>query len=107
MKSQHDSLSRAARLVIWIVRFYQAAISPYLGPSCRHVPTCSGYMIEAVREWGFFRGAWLGVKRFSKCHPWGTSGYDPVPKNPPADGKRRSENPTADGKTHPGHSQAD
>lgn len=84
-KSPRDSLSVASRILIWMVRFYRAAISPYLGSSCRHTPTCSGYMIEAVEEWGFLKGGWLGLKRFSRCHPWGTSGYDPVPKN--AEGK--------------------
>ncbi len=69
-------------LLISIIRFYQAAISPYLGNHCRHTPTCSQYTIEAIREWGPLKGTWLGIKRFSRCHPWGTYGYDPVPKNP-------------------------
>ncbi|TVR30983.1 MAG: membrane protein insertion efficiency factor YidD [Balneolaceae bacterium] len=68
-----------SRIIIFIVRAYQLVISPWLGPSCRHSPTCSSYMIEAIREWGAFKGAWLGLKRIGKCHPWGTSGYDPVP----------------------------
>lgn len=88
-KTPRDAESMAARGLIWIVRFYQAAISPYLGPSCRHVPTCSEYVIEAVREWGFFKGSWLGLKRFLKCHPWGTSGYDPVPKKRETDGGKQ------------------
>lgn len=67
-------------LIIGIVRLYQLIISPYLGPSCRHTPTCSVYMIEAVKEWGALKGGWLGIKRIARCHPWGTSGYDPVPK---------------------------
>jgi uncharacterized protein len=68
------------KLLILVVRFYQAAVSPWLGPSCRHQPTCSHYMIDAIREWGALRGFWMGLKRLAKCHPWGTSGYDPVPK---------------------------
>jgi len=67
------------RLIILLVRGYQLIISPWLGPSCRHTPTCSAYMIEAVREWGPLKGFWLGLKRIGKCHPWGTSGFDPVP----------------------------
>lgn len=67
-------------LLIKLIRFYQLAISPYLGPSCRHVPTCSSYMIEAIQEWGALKGFWMGLKRLSRCHPWGTAGYDPVPK---------------------------
>jgi hypothetical protein len=66
---------------IGLVRFYQAAISPWFGSNCRYTPTCSNYTIEAIREWGAFRGIYLGIKRFSKCHPWGGQGYDPVPKN--------------------------
>lgn len=73
--------SIVARAVILLVRFYQAAISPWLGPSCRHQPTCSVYMIDAVREWGAVKGFWLGLKRVVRCHPWGTAGYDPVPEN--------------------------
>lgn len=69
-------------LFILPVRFYQYAISPMLGPRCRFKPTCSSYMIEALEEWGAFKGLWLGLKRIGKCHPWGPWGYDPVPKNP-------------------------
>jgi putative membrane protein insertion efficiency factor len=50
------------------------------------VPTCSNYTIEAIEEWGVLKGTWLGIKRISKCHPWGTSGYDPVPKKKENDG---------------------
>ena len=67
-------------ILIKIIRFYQLAISPYLGPTCRHMPTCSSYMIEAIQEWGALKGVWMGLKRLARCHPWGTSGYDPVPK---------------------------
>lgn len=66
--------------VILFVRTYQFVISPLLGPTCRHTPTCSSYMIDAITEWGVYKGVWLGLKRVGKCHPWGTSGYDPVPK---------------------------
>jgi hypothetical protein len=68
------------QLFILPVRFYQAAISPLLGANCRFTPTCSEYMIDAINEWGIFKGTWLGIKRSSKCHPWGGHGYDPVPK---------------------------
>lgn len=68
------------KIFILPVRFYQGAISPYLGSHCRHAPSCSQYMIEAIEEWGVFKGIWLGTKRIGRCHPWGTSGYDPVPK---------------------------
>jgi putative membrane protein insertion efficiency factor len=51
-----------------------------LGQNCRHDPTCSNYAIEAIQEWGTLKGIYLGTKRICKCHPWGTSGYDPIPK---------------------------
>lgn len=68
---------------IALIKFYKLAISPLFPPSCRHSPTCSGYTIQAITEWGAFRGLWLGIRRFSKCHPWGTHGHDPVPKRQP------------------------
>lgn len=62
------------------VKIYQWIISPILPQSCRYSPTCSNYMIEALQVWGPFKGLYLGVKRIMSCHPWGGSGYDPVPK---------------------------
>ncbi|WP_457618119.1 membrane protein insertion efficiency factor YidD [Lutibacter sp.] len=64
---------------IWLVRFYQAAISPYTPSSCRYSPTCSSYTLEALQKHGVFRGGKLAIKRIFSCHPWGGSGYDPVP----------------------------
>lgn len=61
------------------VMFYRMSISPLLPPSCRFTPTCSEYAIEALRRHGPFKGLWLTAKRISRCHPWGGSGYDPVP----------------------------
>ena len=66
-------------LLIALVRFYQGALSPYLPNSCRYTPTCSQYMIEAVQKHGPWKGGWLGLKRFARCHPWGGHGHDPVP----------------------------
>jgi putative membrane protein insertion efficiency factor len=66
--------------VLGLVYFYKYAISPLTPASCRHVPTCSTYMIEAIKTHGPFVGAALGLRRLSKCHPWGTHGYDPVPE---------------------------
>lgn len=65
---------------IWLVRFYQAAISPYTPSSCRYSPTCSSYALEALKKHGVFRGCWLAIKRIGSCHPWGGSGFDPVPE---------------------------
>ena len=67
-------------ILIAIVRAYQIAISPLLGSNCRHEPSCSAYSIEALKTWGAIKGSILMVKRISKCHPWGTTGPDPVPK---------------------------
>jgi len=67
-------------IVLLPVRFYRAAISPLIGSNCRYRPTCSQYMIDAVQEWGAFKGIWLGIKRISRCHPLGGHGWDPVPK---------------------------
>ncbi len=54
-------------------------ISPFTPPSCRFTPTCSQYAVEALRRHGPLRGSWLTLRRLSRCHPWGGSGYDPVP----------------------------
>jgi putative membrane protein insertion efficiency factor len=63
-----------------LIRFYQYALSPYLGGSkCRYTPTCSQYTLEAIQKYGPVKGVYLGAKRLSKCHPGGGHGYDPVP----------------------------
>lgn len=67
-------------LLILPIKFYQYMIAPLLPKVCRHTPSCSTYAIEAIKVWGPFKGLWLGVRRLSRCHPWGTSGYDPVPE---------------------------
>ncbi|MFT6815216.1 MAG: putative membrane protein insertion efficiency factor [Sphingobacteriales bacterium] len=69
-----------AFLFILPIKFYKYLISPLLPSTCRHVPTCSTYTIEAIKEWGALKGLYLGIKRLLHCHPWGTSGFDPVPK---------------------------
>jgi len=61
------------------VYFYRYAISPLLRPSCRHVPSCSQYMLDALKIHGPFRGSLLGINRILRCRPGGTHGYDPVP----------------------------
>ena len=69
----------ATRPLIALVRFYQNSISPLTPPSCRYTPTCSQYALEALRKYGLLKGLWLTMKRLARCHPWGGSGYDPVP----------------------------
>jgi putative membrane protein insertion efficiency factor len=65
--------------LIYVVKFYKLAISPYLGSNCRYSPTCSTYSIEALKVHGAFKGSWLAAKRIVSCNPWGGSGHDPVP----------------------------
>lgn len=67
-------------LIILPVRLYQILLSPLLGKNCRFNPTCSNYMLQAVKEWGPLYGIWLGLKRIVRCHPWGGFGDDPVPR---------------------------
>ncbi|HTQ28008.1 MAG TPA: membrane protein insertion efficiency factor YidD [Puia sp.] len=62
-----------------LIKLYQWIISPWLGPNCRFVPSCSQYAMEALRKYGLFKGGWLALKRISRCHPGGGHGYDPVP----------------------------
>jgi putative membrane protein insertion efficiency factor len=62
-----------------VVRFYQIFLSPILPRSCRYTPTCSHYAIQALEKHGLIKGGFLAVKRILSCHPWGGSGYDPVP----------------------------
>ena len=67
------------KLLLAIIWVYQRMISPLTPPSCRFTPTCSAYAAEAVTKYGPLKGGKLALKRLSKCHPWGSSGYDPVP----------------------------
>ncbi|MBQ5778832.1 MAG: membrane protein insertion efficiency factor YidD [Paludibacteraceae bacterium] len=67
------------KILILPIRFYQYCISPMFPPSCRYIPTCSQYAIEAIEKYGPIKGLWLAIKRIARCHPWGGSGYDPVP----------------------------
>jgi putative membrane protein insertion efficiency factor len=68
-----------AMLAIVPIRVYQLAVSPWLPVSCRFQPTCSEYAIAAIKEQGAVKGTWLAVRRLGRCHPWGGSGFDPVP----------------------------
>jgi uncharacterized protein len=67
------------KILIYLVRAYQAMLSPYFPNSCRYTPTCSDYTIQAIQKHGAIRGSWLGLKRIASCGPWGGHGHDPVP----------------------------
>lgn len=66
-------------LLVAPIRLYQRFVSPYTPPACRFTPTCSQYAVEALRKHGPLKGLYLAVRRLLRCHPWGGSGYDPVP----------------------------
>ena len=76
-------MNKVRQIFAWpalkLIRFYKLCISPYLGNHCRDTPTCSQYAYEAISKYGILKGGWLALKRLLRCHPWGGSGYDPVP----------------------------
>ncbi|MEP0861967.1 MAG: membrane protein insertion efficiency factor YidD [Ignavibacterium sp.] len=78
-----DTLNKILKVLafpfILLIKIYQIFISPLFPSSCRYTPTCSQYTLEALKKYGLLKGLWLGIKRISRCHPWGGSGYDPVP----------------------------
>jgi len=73
-------MSIFTQILIKFIKIYKYLISPLIGPSCRYLPTCSEYSIEALKTYGFSKGVMLSFKRILSCHPWGNSGFDPVKK---------------------------
>lgn len=70
------------RILLWMIDFYRKGISPLTPPSCRFIPTCSEYAMEAIKRYGALKGSWLAVRRLMKCHPFHRQEsieYDPVP----------------------------
>lgn len=82
-------------LLVIPIHLYRYAISPMMASHCRHIPSCSEYALEAIETHGAMRGSLLTARRLSRCHPWGTHGYDPVPGTVRADNRTKA-NPTAD-----------
>ncbi|MDR3130899.1 MAG: membrane protein insertion efficiency factor YidD [Treponema sp.] len=64
---------------LFIIKFYQRAVSPHFPAACRYYPTCSAYTYEAIQKYGILRGLFLAGKRILRCHPFYPGGYDPVP----------------------------
>lgn len=83
-KSRRDPVSLLFKGLIYLYRY---TLSYFIGRQCRFAPTCSEYALEAVDRFGPVQGGWMAVKRIGRCHPWGGSGYDPVPPNPGKDSK--------------------
>ena len=73
-------MSIFTHLLIKFIKIYKYLVSPLIGPSCRYLPTCSDYSIEALKTYGFVKGLSLSLKRIMSCHPWGSGGFDPVKK---------------------------
>lgn len=70
----------AIKPFVWCIKLYKNYISPLTPTTCRYQPTCSTYALTALERFGLRKGGWMALKRIGRCHPWGNSGYDPVPK---------------------------
>ena len=68
------------QILIGFIKIYRMVLSPFIGQHCRFTPTCSEYAIQAIDEHGSYRGSWLAIRRLSRCHPFHTGGWDPVPQ---------------------------
>lgn len=68
------------KAMVFVIRLYQSAVSPLFPPSCRFIPSCSTYAMDAIKEYGPIKGVWLGIKRIARCHPFTAGGFDPVPR---------------------------
>lgn len=73
-------MTAAGYFLTGAIKLYRLTLSPWFGPACRFTPGCSTYAQEAIDRYGALKGSWLAVRRLARCHPWGGSGYDPVPE---------------------------
>ncbi|BBZ02080.1 hypothetical protein MCHIJ_15170 [Mycolicibacterium chitae] len=98
MRSRLRTLRTApVRTVVFVIQLYRHMVSPLRLPTCRFMPTCSQYAVEALTEFGLIRGGWLATVRLAKCGPWHRGGWDPIPERHPRD--HRSPDPhAADGR---------
>ncbi|WP_156660818.1 membrane protein insertion efficiency factor YidD [Mycobacterium sp. 852002-10029_SCH5224772] len=78
----HTVGSSAARGLIFLIQLYRHMVSPLRPATCRFVPTCSQYAVDALNEYGLIRGSWLAAARLAKCGPWHEGGWDPIPDRP-------------------------
>jgi len=85
MSAGDAARSRPRQAAHLAIRAYQLTLSGLVGRQCRHLPTCSSYTDEAIQRHGVWAGSWMGLARICRCHPWGTSGFDPVPQMLPPD----------------------
>lgn len=90
MTGDRPGAGPVARLVIVVIQGYRHMVSPLRLPTCRFMPTCSQYAVDALSEYGLFRGGWLSAIRLVKCGPWHRGGWDPIPERTCPDGKVRS-----------------
>lgn len=79
-RSEPRDVTPLAFILSLPVRAYRLVLSPWVGANCRYQPTCSAYAMEALKKHGGIKGSWLTVRRIGRCHPWGGTGYDPVPE---------------------------
>ena len=78
----HRLRTAPVRAVIFVVQLYRHMVSPLRLPTCRFMPTCSQYAVDALTEYGLIRGGWLAAVRLAKCGPWHRGGWDPIPEQP-------------------------
>ncbi|MCV7034327.1 membrane protein insertion efficiency factor YidD [Mycobacterium heckeshornense] len=83
----HDAGKAVAKGLIFLIQLYRHMISPLRPATCRFIPTCSQYAVEALSEYGLVRGCWLALVRLAKCGPWHDGGWDPIPER----GARRDD----------------
>lgn len=84
---QNRRLSATGFAVIGLIWVYRHSLSLFMGRTCRYAPTCSDYTEQAIRQFGFWAGGWLGLSRILRCNPWGASGFDPLPDHLPEGGR--------------------